>query len=195
MKREESLFDNGFFEFLRIEEEYDINGEKRIVKQNMVRRPPGIRAIILNQENQKILLSHEFRYELNDWDYRLPGGKVFDDLNSYKEALKCGTVEEATTQAVFKEVKEEVGLSISNPELLQISCDGAGVIWDLFYFLIKDYQVLENGQTLEEDEVIDGFVWKTVDEVIEMCILGQIKEARTVSVLLPFLLKMQKKID
>lgn len=193
-KKEESLFDNGFFEFLKVEEEYEIHGEKRIVTRNMVRRPPGIRAIILDTEKQQILLSKEFRYELESFDYRLPGGKVFDDLQSYKEALQSGDVEEAVMQAVFKEVKEEVGIIVSNPKPLCVSPDGAGVVWDLFYFLITDYQIIENGQELEENEIVDDFVWKSFDEIIDMCIDGQIKEARTVGVLLSCILKEQRKV-
>ena len=190
--KEESLFNNGFFEFLRVEEEHEIRGEKRIITRNMVRRPPGVRAIILDRENQKILLSKEFRYELDDFDYRLPGGKVFDDLKSYQEALNNNLIEVATRNAVIKEVQEEVGIVINNPELLHVSFDGAGVIWDLFYFLITDYQVIKNGQELEENEFVDGFVWKTYDEIVEMCITGQMKETRTIGVLLPFLLKKMK---
>ena len=76
---EKSVFNNGFLEFLETEEEHTINNQKKIIKRKMVRRPPGVRALILNKnDNQKILLSKEFRYELDKWDYRLPGGKVFD---------------------------------------------------------------------------------------------------------------------
>ncbi len=67
----------------------------------MVRRPPGIRALIVNNDNQ-ILLSKEFRYELNDWDYRLSGGKVFESLNDYKVALENNTVMENVLETVPK---------------------------------------------------------------------------------------------
>lgn len=74
MRKEQSIFNNGFFEFLETEEEFTVDNQKKVIRRTMVRRPPGIRALIVNEENQ-ILLSKEFRYELNDWDYRLPGGK------------------------------------------------------------------------------------------------------------------------
>ncbi|MFH1398767.1 MAG: hypothetical protein ABIG95_01515 [Candidatus Woesearchaeota archaeon] len=47
----------------------------------IVRRAPGIRLIILN--DHKMLLTHEYRHELNGYDWRLPGGKVFDTLDEY----------------------------------------------------------------------------------------------------------------
>jgi len=85
---EKYLFDNGFFEFVHSEEDFIIDGNTKRIKRNFVRRPPGIRALIVDKESKKILFSREFRYELNDWDLRLPGGKVFDSLDDYKRSLE-----------------------------------------------------------------------------------------------------------
>lgn len=191
MKRETSLFNNGFFEFLETEEDFKVEDRLKHIKRNMVRRPPGIRALIVNKDNQ-ILLSKEFRYELNDWDYRLPGGKVFDSLDEYKLALENGSVTDKVLETVPKEVLEEVGLKVTNPNLLKVSLDGAGVIWDLYYFEIKDYIKSENGPQLEEDEIINGYKWYTFDEVIDMCTDNKIREDRTVGVLLSYILKSKR---
>ncbi|MDE6141962.1 MAG: hypothetical protein K2G03_05105, partial [Bacilli bacterium] len=59
---EKCVFDNGLFEYLEIEEKMTIDGNEKNIKRKAVRRPPGIRALIINDEN-KILLSQEFRYE------------------------------------------------------------------------------------------------------------------------------------
>ena len=185
---EKSLIDNGFFEYLEIEEDIDIEGKIKHIKRKVVRRPPGIRALIVNDEN-RILLSREFRYELSTWDYRLPGGKVFDTLEEFRQALKDNTVDEAANKTVFKEVLEEVGIDINNPKLIKISKDGASVIWDLYYYEIKDFKIDENGPQLEEDEIINGYVWKSFDEVIELCQTGQIHEDRSIGVLLSYILK------
>ncbi len=190
---EKSLFDNGFFEFIQTEDEFQIDGKPKVVKRNMVRRPPGIRALIVDDENMKILLSREFRYELNGWDYRLPGGKVFDSLEDYKKSIKENTVLEHVEKTVPKEVMEEIGLIVKNPKLLKISHDGAGVIWDLYYYEITDYEISKDGPKLEEDEVIEGFVWKNYDEIIDLCIQSEIHEERTVGVLLPYVLEKKKK--
>lgn len=187
--KHESIFNNGFFEFLKIEEEYEINGKMKLVKRNIVRRPPGIRAIIVNKESKKILLSKEYRYELKKWDYRLPGGKVFDNLEDYKKSLTDNTVLENVERTVAKEVKEEVGIKIKNQSLFKISTAGAGVIWDLFYFEITDFEIIENGQELEEDEFVEGFEWKTFNEITTMCINQDINEDRSVAVLLTYILK------
>ena len=191
MRKESSLFDNGFFEFLEIENDFRIENRVKHIKRNMVRRPLGIRALIVNKKNQ-ILLSKEFRYELNDWDFRLPGGKVFELLEDYKVALEHDTVMESVLQTVPKEVLEEVGLIVDNPRLLKDSKDGAGVIWDLYYFEIRDYRKSESGPQLEEDEVIHGYQWYEFDEIINMCQKNQIHEDRSVGVLLTYILKVKK---
>ncbi len=187
MKKEKNLFGNGFLEFLQTEEEFVIDNQIKHIKRNMVRRPPGIRALIANEKNQ-ILFSKEFRYELNDWDYRLPGGKVFDSLEDYKLALENNTVKENVFKTVSKEVLEEVGLVISNPKLLKISLDGAGVIWDLYYFEIKEFKNAESGPKLEENEIINGYKWFDFDKIIEMCQRNEIHEDRTVGVILSYIL-------
>ena len=55
----------------------------------LARRAPGVRLIICDRQNKTILLTKEFRQELDGWDYRLPGGKVFDSLDEY-EAFRAG---------------------------------------------------------------------------------------------------------
>ena len=187
---EKSVFNNGFLEFLETEEEHTINNQKKIIKRKMVRRPPGVRALILNKnDNQKILLSKEFRYELDKWDYRLPGGKVFDTLDLYKEAIARNDVQKYVDKSVAKEVLEEVGLIVKSQKLLKISHDGAGVIWDLFYYEIKDYEESLDGAHLEENEFVEGYVWKSFDEIIKMCIEQKINEERSVGVLLSYILE------
>lgn len=191
---EKSLFNNGFFEFVHSEKEYIIDGNKKTVKRNFVRRPPGIRALIVNKNDNKILLSKEYRYELEDWDYRLPGGKVFENLDDYKQALKEDRVLKQVEKTVPKEVQEEVGLIVKKPHLLKVSKAGAGVEWDLYYYEITEYEVDSTGPKLEENEVIDGYIWKSFDEIIEMCINKTIQEERTTAVLLTYILE-SKAID
>lgn len=188
---EKSVFNNGFFEFLETEEEFIIDGQVKNIKRTMVRRPPGIRALIVDKDKKQILLSKEFRYELNEWDYRLPGGKVFDSLEDYKESLNRNDVLEHVEKTVPKEVLEEVGLIVRNPNLLKVSKDGAGVIWDLYYYEITDYEVSENGPQLEENEFVDGFVWKSYDEVIKLCSTHEIHEDRTIGILLTYILNQK----
>lgn len=192
---EKILFQEGIFEFVSEEKDYKIKNEPKKIKRKYVRRPPGVRAIIINTKGE-ILLSKEYRYELESFDYRLPGGKVFDDLNSYKTSLNNETILENAYKAVVKEVKEEIGFIASNPELYTISHAGSSIVWDLYYFIIKDYEIVPKGQELEEDEIIEGYAWKSQAEIIKMCLDKKIQEERSIGVLLTYILKNnQEKIN
>ena len=191
-KKEKVICSHGFFELVDIEEEFVIDGAKKVTNHSFARRSPGIRAIIVDKPNKKILFSKEFRYELNDWDYRLPGGKVFDTLSEYKDSLNRDDVDDCALKAVAKEVLEEVGLVVHNPKLLKISKAGSSVIWDLYYYEITDYKLSEIGTSLFGDEVMDGFVWKSYEEIIRDCINNKIHEDRSVAVLLTYINSVKK---
>ena len=147
------------------------------------RRSPGVRALIVY--NDKMLLSREFRAEVNGYDYRLPGGKVFDTLTEYRKYADKDLTKFATA-AVIKEVAEEVGLVCEKPRLIKVSKAGATIVWDLYYFEIIDF--IKSKQNLEEGEDIT-FNWYTFDEVKQFCLENQVQEDRSVAVILKYLLK------
>ena len=191
---EKVLYSKGIFEFLEIDDEFIVEGSVKLIKRTMIRRPPGIRALIVNKEEQKILFSKEFRYELNEWDYRLPGGKVFDSIEEYTQALSKGNIDDYAYQTVAKEVLEEVGFNVKNPKLIKISKDGASVIWDLYYYEITEYEVNNEGPKLEENEVINGYEWISYKDIIEFCRNNKIHEDRTIGVLLTYILNIKSNV-
>lgn len=149
----------------------------------IARRSPGVRALIV--KNDKILLSREYRTETNNYDYRLPGGKVFDRLDDFCRHRGEDLLPYAES-AVIKECYEEVGLVVKNPKLIKISKAGATVEWDLYYFEIEEFE--NNIQHLEEGEDIT-FEWYTYKELINLCRENKIQEDRTVGVILNYLIK------
>ncbi|HVX93252.1 MAG TPA: hypothetical protein VHA74_04035, partial [Candidatus Dojkabacteria bacterium] len=68
------------------------------------------------------------------------------------------------------------------------SVAGATVQWDLLYFVVDDYDVLEKGQSLEMGEDIQ-IVPVELEQVKELCLSNkdEMKEDRSVAVLLKFL--------
>lgn len=185
---EEVIYTSDLFDFVRKTKEYSIRNEKKSITLEFVRRPPGVRAIVT--EGKNILLVREYRYELENWDYRLPGGKVFDTLKSYKLALRSKSVLQSTYDAIKRELLEEVGLVISDPKLYVSTRAGATVEWDLYYFEIKTHYLSKAGQQLEVNEHIYP-EWRPIHEVKKMCIEGKIHEDRTVGVLLKYILEHQ----
>jgi ADP-ribose diphosphatase len=145
------------------------------------RRPPGVRIVIIS--DGRILLTEEYRQETGNVDLRLPGGKVFDDKDSFAEAKRNGWLNEAIEEAVVREAYEEVGIIVSRAELLTVAKAGATVEWDLYYFLVRDFDESPDGLNPEEGEIINPR-WLEPNE-IAIAIKGcRMSEWRSVGVLL-----------
>jgi len=180
--KEEIVYTGHMFELVHMT--YKI-GEKEVIYEK-ARRAPGTRLIIMSKD-KKILLVEEYRSELQDWDIRLPGGKVCDSLEEYHAFLQSGTdlVEKAKT-AAKKEALEEVGIIAADADLFSLSTCGASVIWDLYYFVITKYQEDPEGQHLELGENIK-IKWVSIEEANKLALDGSVKEDRSAAVLLRFL--------
>ena len=167
-----------------VEQKVESDGKERTFE--FARRSPGARLIILTPDG-KILLTKEHRLEAGGYDYRLPGGKVFDTLLEYNEFLASGKdMLEKAKQAAAKEALEEVGLEIKKLDLFSVSKLGATMVWDLFYFVVAWYEEHPHGQHLEEGEDIE-IVQVGFDEAKEMCLYGRMREERSTAILLRFL--------
>lgn len=164
-----------------VQKEIEQNGKVKVFEY--VRRSPGVRLIIPKENT--ILLTKEFRRELNSYDYRLPGGKVYDSLDEYNNALITSVdINESAKVAAIKEAKEEAGIEAKGLSLFHKSVCGATVVWDLFYFVVNEFT--ESSQNLEEGEDI-AFQFVDKEAVKKMCLDGSISEERSALVLLRYL--------
>ena len=117
---------------------------------------------------------------------------MFDSLKDYKKALDGGKdIMKYAVEAARKECLEETGVSARRVEHIHTARSGASVSWDMYYFLVDDFDEREDGQNLEDGEVIYP-EWKTFGETKQLCLKGDVKEDRTVGVLLRFLLGWKK---
>jgi len=156
----------------------------------VARRAPGVRLIICDKKNEMILLTKEFRHELGEWDYRLPGGKVFDSLEEYETHRKSGNdIVEAAKKQAINEAQQEAGIEIANLELYKKSVLGATVEWDLYVFETTDWQASVHGQELEVGEKIEADKWYMYDEAKQMVLDGAMQEERIALILLQWLEK------
>ncbi len=164
-----------------VQREVEENGKTKTFEY--ARRSPGVRLIIF--KDQQILLTREFRHEAKGYDYRLPGGKVYDSLDEYNTALASGVdITEAAKAAAIKEAREEVGIEAKDAKFLHKSVCGAIMVWDLFYFEVKDFA--EIGQHLEEGEDIKVELID-IEKAKTMCLDGTIQEERSALILLRYL--------
>lgn len=162
-------------------------GDKKVMFE-IARRGPGTRLIIVKDD--KILLTKEWREELQRYDYRLPGGKVFDTLDEYNQHRNDDILDWAI-KAAKRECREETGLIVKSIKHFATTQAGATVIWNLFYFIVDDFETHAPGQELETGENITT-EWKTFAEVKNLCENGGIGEDRTMGVLFKFFLKYSK---
>lgn len=160
----------------------------------LARRAPGVRLIIADIANKKVLLTKEFRRELNGYDFRLPGGKVFDTLKEYEAFRQSGDdllpVAMAKAQA---EAAEEAGIVVGEVRLVKKSTLGATVEWDLFVFEATDWREHQNGQSLEDGEQIEDVSWYDFKAVEQMILTGHMQEERIALILLQWLEKQGPK--
>lgn len=153
----------------------------------VARRAPGVRLIIENDES-KILLTKEYRRELEAWDYRLPGGKVFDSLEEYDEfSASSNDIIASASQKAIAEGREEAGLDITELEFYKKSILGATVEWDLYIFVVTAWGKLDGGQELENGEQIEADNWFTHKQVEDMILAGKLHEERIALVLLQWI--------
>lgn len=158
-------------------------GDKEFTYEN-ARRAPGVRLIVPLPDN-KLLLTREYRTHLNAYDFRLPGGKVLDSLEEFDEFRTSGRdVTEEARKAGIKEAKEEVGLTVTDLELFNVSKCGGSVEWDLYYFIVKSFT--QGEQSLEHGEDITPAP-TSLEEVKQMCLDGRIQEDRSALMLLRYL--------
>ncbi len=168
--------------------EFDVTQAGKQMVFECARRSPGVRLII--PKGDTILLSKEERHEVGGYDYRLPGGKVFDTLTEYTTALAGGLdVQAEAKEAGKREAREEIGIDAKELSFFHRSVCGTTVVWDLFYFVVDAFE--ETAQELGEGEDIsvEAFDRATVEK---MCLDGSIQEERSALVLLKYLASTDK---
>lgn len=159
----------------------------KVVEFERARRSPGTRLLIV--KNKEVLLTKEYRHELNDYDYRLPGGKVFDKLKDYSTFLDTKKdILEPATLAAKKECLEEAGILAKDLKLIKVSKAGSTIEWDLYYFLVEYFE--EKKQNLELGEDIKP-EWFSFQKAKMLCLEGKVNEDRSLGILLKYLCEQE----
>jgi len=148
-------------------------------------RSPGVRVIALDSEARLVYLTKELRSETEGWDLRVPGGKVFDEIERYlpyyptpKTLSPQHPFMKHVVEAAEREAGEELGAELHEIELLGKSVCGATVHWDLY---IVTSQVCgfartnapEPGETIKAHPV----EWREALELIDAGVLSEERSA------------------
>lgn len=133
------------------------SGEARVFEY--VWRIDGTRSIVVNKSNE-ILLTHEYRHELQNFDWRLPGGKL-------------DYVDEPVIEAASRELKEETGITAKDWRYLWATAPDATVRFKRHFLVASDISI--GDQDLGEGENI-SLSWFSLNVVKEMALTGKIRE-------------------
>jgi hypothetical protein len=152
-------------------------------------RAPGVRIIIPDYETKELILTREYRAELDAFDIRLPGGKVFNSLNEWNQHKQTGEdIESIALEKVKEEGLEEAGIEIDEARLVAISKNGAMMHWDLLYFVADKWHEHEDGaQHQEFEQGVTSVARYKFDEVENLLRDGSISEDRSVAALVRWL--------
>jgi 8-oxo-dGTP pyrophosphatase MutT (NUDIX family) len=134
-----------------------VPGKKNIFE--FVWRIDGTRSIVLNK-SKEILLTREFRHELQDYDWRLPGGKL-------------DYVDEPIIQAASRELKEETGITAREWRYLWATSPDATVRFKRHFLVASD--IVMGPQNLDVGEKI-SLSWFSRGVAKEMALTGQVRE-------------------
>ncbi len=148
-------------------------------------RAPGVRLLIETEKDgmKALLMTRELRREAGGYDFRVPGGKVFDSVDELDAHRNSGDdISPIAENAARKEGKEEAGVSGGEYTALEVSKAGASVEWDLHYFKVVNADIGE--QELEEHEQGDiETVIFSAEEIFEKLSKREIKEGRSADML------------
>lgn len=135
-----------------------IEKDGRLNFHTWVWRCDGVRIIAIDADG-KILLQREFRYELDGYDWKLPGGKIDEG--------------ESIEIAAARELREEAGILAKNMLRLSSTIPDSSIRFQRHFFLATNLTIGE--PNLDAGEVISVH-WVTADEAKRLALEGSIQE-------------------
>ncbi len=159
------------------------------------RRSPGVR--VLAEQNGKFLITAEWRTEISGWDFRLPGGKCFENTEEYADYLKKfgkDFLPEKGIDSAVLELKEECGLTLKKEDVKHFATSkcGATVDWDLYYYFTELTDTSNDYSHTSPEGERTLSLWLLPEEVLNLCFNGSISEDRTAATLMRFFLNSKK---
>lgn len=149
-----------------------IEGKKEVWRE--VAHHPGASAVLVVDENNRIVMERQYRYAIGTTLLEIPAGKLDKD----EDPLVCAK----------RELEEETGLKAADWTFLGTIATSAGFCNEVIHlFLAKN---LSKGQTNWDDDEYVELEYYTLPELMEALRNEKIKDTKTLSAItlaLPYL--------
>lgn len=143
----------------RVYQKEVVNKAGEIEIHEYVSRKDGTRTIAIDSDNN-ILLQNEYRYELEAYDWRVPGGRLDDENEPVIEAAK-------------REFIQETGFVAENWQFLWTTTQESTVRYQRHFFLATKLEFVETSRDSGEDIKV---YWIPLEKANEMALTGEIRE-------------------
>lgn len=140
--------------------------------REVVRHNGGAAVLCIN-ENEEILLVKQFRYAYDEVMFEIPAGK----LEKNEDPL----------EAAKRELEEETGNKADSLEFLGAIYPTCGYSSEIIYLYLAN-NCKKSHTHFDEDEVIESSFYK-LEDVKNMILNGEIKDAKTICALSYYLMK------
>ncbi len=130
----------------------------RVETHEHVWRTDGVRIIAIDS-NDAVLLTHEYRHELGERDWRVPGGKIDAD--------------ESAVDAARREMREETGFEAATMRYLWATTPDSTVRYRRYFFRASGLTSVGTAPDPGEKMTVH---WVNLGEACEKALRGEIRE-------------------
>jgi 8-oxo-dGTP pyrophosphatase MutT (NUDIX family) len=139
------------------QEKVELSGG-RVETHEHVWRTDGTRIIAIDDQAQ-VLLTHEYRHELRERDWRVPGGKIDSG--------------ERPENAARREFREEAGHEADTLRFLWATTPDSTVRYRRYFFLATGLREVEAAREPGEDLTVH---WIPLDDACDKALKGEVRE-------------------
>lgn len=141
----------------------------------------GAAAVVAVADDGRIYMVRQYRNALDRYTLELPAGKV-------------DSIDEPRVICAFRELEEETGMKVDTPDELEflIRVDTTVAFCDEEIDIFVARNLKPSKQHLDEDEVINVELF-SVEELLDLIYAGELKDSKTVSGILAYAMKNNKK--
>ncbi len=178
---DEKIVFNDHYKMVKAKVTYDTFAGNKITTDRLAfERGDSVAILLIEKETQSVLLTNQFRYPScknnEGWLLEIPAGSLEENENP--------------EDCVIREVMEELGYKINNPEHISTFYASPGASTErlfLFFSEVSEKDKIEKGGGVDDEDEDIQLVKIPISEIISK--ISELKDAKTILALQWYLLK------